>query len=186
MSELENENISIVGSLMQDISFTLDESQQRSVLRWAVKTSMVTEAVTPKREYFYTEAERKQLRGGNAPSNTAAWVARYNGRFLHNLFGTDVWRGMPNSPGKIHGYVNTITVGYFALQVVTFHLPVQQSSSLVPVQMKVGDWDALLTPIWPATQRANWPPTLSFDDSATRGLEIFRQRWSLGTSLEPA
>jgi hypothetical protein len=45
MSNLEAENIPIIGSMMQDIAIPLDGAQQKSAAAWSVKTAMVSNSM---------------------------------------------------------------------------------------------------------------------------------------------
>ncbi|MBB6144168.1 hypothetical protein HNQ77_002120 [Silvibacterium bohemicum] len=41
MSDLEAANFPIAGSMLNDLSITLDNEMQRKVFEWAIKTTMV-------------------------------------------------------------------------------------------------------------------------------------------------
>ena len=89
MSELENE----VKPFVTDMAFRgqktlLDETRQRSLVRWAVKTAMVNEFTGAAAEQKYlTEVERLSFRDNYAiPANLWIWLARYDGVLpLHSL-----------------------------------------------------------------------------------------------------
>jgi hypothetical protein len=48
MSDLEAKNIPMVGSMLNDLSITLDRGAQESVAAWTIKTAMVLDSTRPK------------------------------------------------------------------------------------------------------------------------------------------
>jgi len=182
MHDLENTNISILGSLMRDIALPIDTLQQYSIARWATKTAMVMEAVTrQRRKCFYNQEEREQLRAtSDLPVDTFVWLARYAGN-LHLVFtGTDVWDNEPNRPETLHGYVNTIGFGYLVIQVLSFHLPPnRQPASIAP---HPAPWDKILVPVWPVRRTVYWPADITLSDTGRIGLGDLVSRWSFGAT----
>ena len=45
MSDLEEESKPLLGCLLQDVAMPLDQSQQRTIALWAIKTAMVSESI---------------------------------------------------------------------------------------------------------------------------------------------
>jgi hypothetical protein len=78
MHDLEDLNIPIIGSMMEDNSMHLTLEHQRAVVRWAIKTSMVQDAIdTRNRKLFYTGPERFALRSNTSlPNYTSVWLGR--------------------------------------------------------------------------------------------------------------
>jgi hypothetical protein len=63
MSTLEGQCVPLIGSLMQDISTPLGDSQQSLLTAWALKTAMVTDSTNKiTRNLFYEKSEREKLR----------------------------------------------------------------------------------------------------------------------------
>jgi hypothetical protein len=53
MSDLEEESKPLLGCLLQDVAMPLDQSQQRTIALWAIKTAMVSESIgTPGCRHF--------------------------------------------------------------------------------------------------------------------------------------
>jgi hypothetical protein len=166
MNGLEKLNKPMIGCLMEDIALSLDQQQQDAVARWAVKTSMVQDAMaTRNRQMFYTVSEHRALRSGSAiPENTAIWLGRYSLRTL-SIDGYDVGLDFRDSGAEVsepvNGCVSTIVVGHLMLQVLTVHVPEKYSTRPFDVTCTVSaPWDRLLIPIWPLSAQVNWPPPL--------------------------
>jgi hypothetical protein len=187
MSQLENINIPVIGSLMQDISFSLDRQQQWYVAAWAIKTSMVMQASTARSDApFYNRAEHEQLRLSLAiPALTQAWLGRYSGENRLGIYGTYFWEGgRPNEPGTIHGCANTIFVGCLAIQVLTLRSPRDNSNRPITVEPSTGPWETLLASIWPPSGSVTWPPRRSFRDKNPFPWPALVKRWSTGETIE--
>ncbi len=187
MSQLETASIPLIGSLMQDIAMPIDPPQQWTIGRWAMKTAMVMEAVTRgHRKPFYTYVERQQIRSSlQLPGRTLVWLARYVGINFVSFFGTDVWNGVPESFGTAHGYVNTITVGRLAIQLLTLRVPsTWKDDRPIIIHPRNGAWETSLLCISPNVKTIQWPPRLTFSDIG-RGVsfESLVKRWSLGEAL---
>jgi hypothetical protein len=168
MHDLETLNIPIVGCLMEDVSMPLSSEQQSTVARWAVKTSMVQDAIhTRKRALFYTTLERAALRvDATIPPHTLVWLGRSSLRTL-SIDGTDIGLDFHDTMTKIpeaaNGYVSTIVVGHLALQIVTIHVPGKYYGRPFDIPCQVlGPWIDLLVPIWPVNATVNWPPRFFF------------------------
>lgn len=163
MSTLEFANSKIIGPLLHDLSIPLDKMQQWSIAQWALKTSMVIEAIGNKKQFFYSPSDRQQLRASNIPPNTFIWLGRYVGnRELLNA-SIHLWSATPDDPKVFHCYVTTIVFGYFAVQVLCYRVP--HNHPRVRLSAVNGPWDRALIPVLPTNVATIvWPPSLAFDD----------------------
>src|ERR1700722_15527318 len=124
MSNLEAENIPIIGSMMQDIAIPLDSAQQESVAAWSVKTAMVSDSMKGRSapNQFYNRAECTNMRvSREIPARTLIWIGRIDGMHLGD-FGTDFVLFNPQKERIARGSVSTIVVGHFMTHVVTAHI----------------------------------------------------------------
>lgn len=183
MSKLEEQNIPLIGCLLQDISMSLDAAQQSSIAVWTLKTAMVLDSVnTRDRSLFYKRNACESLRLSFAiPSRTNIWIGRCSLSSL-GAFGTDLWIDTPDTPRVAKGCATTIVVGHLAIQILAVHTPPECNdrpiSELAP---KAGRWDDLLLHIWPAGTRAvTWPPPLTFTNSGSRSIAHLMDRWRIG------
>lgn len=179
MSGLETENKALIGSLLNDVSLSLDTSQQKSLTRWVLKTAMVLDGVTKERKRFYTRSECENLYLNSViPDRTSVWIGRYFRSHL-SLDGTEVWIDLPGTPKVAKVCATTIVVGHLAMQSVTTHvLPEYKDRQISGPLLTVAD--ALLT-IWPASTRpVNWPPRVSFTDSGPASIGWLFARWRTG------
>ncbi|MHB8652539.1 MAG: hypothetical protein ACYDA9_01540 [Terriglobia bacterium] len=177
MSKLENKIKPLIGSLMHDISISLDTAQQKDVSLWALKTAMVLEGTKSRATaHFYQQADCEQLRLSSfipAPPRTRIWLGRFSGSELLAT-GTDIWRNLGEVPKALHGLTSTIIVGHLAIQVLSVNKAVQ-------IGCKMGRWNELLIDVWPLAGSAMWPPTLTFSNDGG-SLSIIRlcDRWKIG------
>jgi len=66
-----------MGGLVNDITVTLDDEQQRLSALWAVKTAMVIEGEKRAKNSFYSPEQRSALRETLIPPvQTAVWLGR--------------------------------------------------------------------------------------------------------------
>jgi hypothetical protein len=87
MSDLEADNIPVIGSMMQDIAIPLDEAQQKLVAAWSVKTAMVSDSMKGRAapNQFYTRDECINMRlKREIPARTLIWISRIDG--MHRRF----------------------------------------------------------------------------------------------------
>ena len=190
MSQLENQCLPLVGSLAQDLSISLDSSQQSLLATWALKMAMVTDSTNKKtRDLFYEKEERDRMRSDQAiPERAKVWI----GRASKNSFaaiGTDVWIDMPNIRKVAKGSVSTIVVGRLVIQVLTIHVlhdHLTSDAAIAAVQPKPGRWNDSLLSVWPVgSSSISWPPKLTFD-TATGGpvsIASLVDRWRIGKNV---
>jgi hypothetical protein len=187
MRLLETECIPLIGSLAQDISTPLDNSQQSLLAVWALKTAIVTDSTNKTtRNLFYEKEEREELRTDyTMPQRTKVWIGRAARSSLAAI-GTDIWLDLLPSRKVAKGSVTTIVVGHLAIQVLSIHvLPkyVVSEAAITAVQPKPGRWDESLVPVWPIGSRpAAWPPKLTFDTlhGGATSIAALVDRWKIG------
>ena len=182
MSDLEAENIPIIGSMLQDISTPLDGAQQKSVAAWSVKTAMVSDSMkgrnAPNRFYDRDECVNIRLTL-QIPERTRIWIGRVDGMHLGD-FGTDFTILSQDKKRIGIGSVATIVAGHFITQVVTLH-SVPEYKGHIEISRKLGDWDNMLIPIWPiAKPTVQWPPKVSFTNGGPHGVAYLMDRWRMG------
>lgn len=186
MSDLEAENIPIIGCMFQDLSTPLDEAQQHSVAAWAVKTAMISDSTkgrnAPNR--FYNKVECVNLRVNRTITNrTRIWIGRMSESHL-GVFGTDFT--ILSAGTRIGmGSAATIVMGHFAVQVVTLHINPENPANDFPIQPKPGNWDNMLIRIWPKERETvTWPPNVSFTNGGPLGIAYLIDRWRVGSRLD--
>lgn len=186
MSDLEAENIPIIGSMLQDIAVTLDEGQQNSVAVWSVKTAMMSDSMkgrsAPNRFYHREECQNLRL-VREIPNRTRIWIGRFEGKHLGN-FGTDFTIVSQETTRIGTGSAVTIVAGHFITQVVTLHIAPECKAN-VEVPAKPGNWDNMLVSIWPIDRKtAKWPPAVSFTNGGPNGIGCLMDRWRIGNRTD--
>jgi len=184
MSDLESENIPLIGCMFHGLTVPLTEVQQHSVVAWAVKTTMVIESTKGRNapNLFYEKSERVNLRVHRTiPNRTRIWIGTISGLHL-GAFGTDITI-LANAQTRIGmGSVATIVVGHFVAQVVTMHInPDFTEKDVTDVQPKPGDWNSRLIKIWPKEPAGViWPPSVAFTNGGPLGIAYLMDRWRIG------
>jgi hypothetical protein len=184
MSDLEVLNRPVIGALIHDLSFALDDSQQTNLAVWTMKTAMLLDAINRERPPFYDATERIQLRTQSAmPPGTVVWIARFSGSGFH-VGGTDVWLDQGEVKKAAQGCVTTIIIGHLAIQSVTIHrLQAEHlGQPIESINIKQGEWNRSTTQIWPVSGPVTWPPTLSFTRRGPRSIGALIDRWKTGTN----
>ena len=182
MSDLEAKTKPLLGSLAADVSVQMDAQQQSSLAIWAVKTSMVIEAVKPQIAHrFYKPDVRKTFRESRSrPYTTRMWIGRYNDSGLFAAASEIEYNLTPlASPG--FGSVTTMIAGHLVLQVLSLNFPSEVHNTDIRIQQRAGNWDHLVLPLWPYEKSLLWPPRLSFgNDPDQYPLTSLRDRWRVG------
>jgi len=181
MSQLESQNIPLIGSLAQNVLIPLDTRQQTSIALWATKTAMVLDSIRRRAERrFYRRRECEQLHQNSLiPELTFIWLGMYAENSL-GLFGTDIrlFDQIPEVfPTIGHGCVNTIVAGHLAIQVLTIHLLPEYRDHPIEVGPNAGDWSRLTLGIWPIEKSTAWPPSTPFTGSGPHSIGQFVNRW---------
>jgi hypothetical protein len=183
MSDLEALNRPVIGALIHDISFPLDEAQQASLAAWTLKTGMVLDAINRRdRVPFYSAIERSLLRTQSSmPSGTAVWFARFSGSGFH-AGGIDIWLDQGEILKAAQGWVTTLIVGHLAIQSVTIRglHPDYVAHPIETVAIKAGPWAQLLHKICPPSGKVNWPPQLTFTSRGQLSIGALIDRWRSG------
>lgn len=184
MSALEEEIKPVIGCAMQDVSVSLDRIQQNNIALWAIKTSMVAEAIDPTRTPFYQKSERLELRYNSVmPAATTVWLGRFSGSSLLAQ-GTDIWidiaEGLPKTP---NGYVSTILVGHLVVQILSIRISPKYGDRTITIRPNAGPWGKLLVAIWPIHREISWPPDFTFSLRGNFPIDLLRRRWKIGISV---
>jgi hypothetical protein len=187
MSKLENDNVPIIGSMFGDLTIPLDVQQQTTVAAWAVKTSMVVDSVQGRDQAnrFYTRPECIAMRSNlTIPDRTRIWIGRSALSSL-SAIGTHIRMFSPEVLARTPGMVVNIIVGHLAIQVMTLHVhPGLAHKSIPDPNPKPGDWDNLLTQIWPfELQYVMWPPRQTFTNGGPKSIAILLDRWRIGEEV---
>lgn len=187
MSTLESDNIPIIGSMFNDLSIPLDESQQKTVAAWAVKTSMVVDSRQGRApgNRFYRKPECEAMRlTRTIPYRTRVWISRSLTLAL-TAAGTHVKVFSPEIPARTPEMIVTIVVGHLAIQVFRMHVDQEHADlNISDPDPAPGDWDNLLTQIWPnRLQYVMWSPK----ETSTRGVHnaigTLTDRWRMGEEV---
>ena len=183
MSDLESENIPIIGRLMENTATPLDAAQQTSLALWAVMKAMVLDGVNAKnRGHFFARNECETLRlQRRIPDKTVLQIGAYV-RSGYSADGTIVWFDFPNAPKAAKASVSTFVIGHLVIQGVTVHHePEHENAPVQGVAIGNGEWDKLLVRICPiGTQPVTWPPQATFTNSGPSSIATLQNRWRMG------
>lgn len=186
MSDLEAENIPIIGSMLREIAMPLDQEQQKLVAAWSVKTAMMSDSMKGRNapNKFYTRDECLNLRQSRQiPSRTLIWIGRVDGMHLADV-GNDFTFLYPNGERLTSNTVSTIVTGHFVVQVVTVHMD-RECANIDAIPCKFGNWDEKLIQIWPIQKPVvQWPPKVSFTNGGPEGIAYLLDRWRLGEQTD--
>jgi hypothetical protein len=184
MSDLETAVRSAMGGLVNDISMTLDEQQQRLLALWAVKTAMVVEGVKQAKNNFYSVEQRRDFRMTLVPPReTAVWLGRCaQSNLLHGeARKLHVSNQNANNPLE-DGCATTFVMGRLIMQVLSVKRKPDSSRASLSLKIRAGPWESKLVQIWPVEkQRVNWPPPHTFSDFDDE-LRDLRRRFAVGVS----
>ena len=183
MSDLESENIPVIGRLMENAATLLDAAQQTSLALWAMMKAMVLDVVNAKkRGHFFTQNECEALRlHRSIPAQTCIEIGAYV-RKGYSADGTIVWLDFPNAPKAAKVSVTTLVIGHLVIQVVTAHPePEHENTRVGNIGIRDGEWNKLLFPIWPIGARpVAWPPQMTFSNSGESSIATLQNRWRIG------
>jgi hypothetical protein len=183
MSDLEAQNIPLIGCLMQDIATPLDALQQSSLSAWAMKTAMVLDSIKGrKKSLFYERSECVAMRENHKISaRTRIWIGRSSVDGL-GAYGTDLAIVLPDMLTVGLGCATTIIVGHLAVQVLATHIfPEHEDKNVGDIPPKPGHWNEMLIPIWPIGSRPMmWPPSITFTARGEQSIARLMDRWRIG------
>ncbi len=169
MSDLEGQVRPIVGSLLHDVAFSLESSQQFALSLWSVKTAMVFEGTNRSRDWFYSSEDRQRLYSSAAlPAGTRIWIGRYAQSNILCSEARKLYENIPKGDNPFAGgHAVTFVIRRLVIQVLTLRLkPEVETAREVGLNISPGPWVSLLSQIWPAEAAlVKWPPTMSFDDA---------------------
>lgn len=138
--KLEVPNIPVVGSMMQDLSITLDREQQQTVARWCMKMAFLTDwtRVGGKTKRFYTRQEAEDFAADlTIPPRTRIWIAHLTTSHLMR-------DGHDFELLRAH---DRTRIGLAS--VVTYHVHPEHSSLNPDFASRAGPWETKLIPIGP-------------------------------------
>jgi hypothetical protein len=185
MSDLEAENIPIIGEMVDGKSIEMNEEQQKLVAAWSMKTAMMSDSMkgrnAPNR--FYTRDECRDMRVSRTIQRlTLMWIGRTDGMHLWNM-GTDFTINDDEGKRLATVIASTIVAGYFVIQIVAVHMN-QEDKVLAAVPCKFGGWADKLVQIWPPQQSIiHWPPPKTFTNGGTDGIAYLADRWRIGEEI---
>ena len=167
MSDLETKVRYLIGPLMHDLSVPLDDVSRQTLAVWSAKTAMVLESVGDEEGWFYSTAERWQLRETRAmPAGLSMWLGRCSRSDLSYCEGRALsGSASPGAPSA--GFAVTLAMGRLVVQVLTVRPPIYQARNA---------YNGLLQ-AWPLGSRTTWPPSRSI---AEEELEAVGRRFSRG------
>jgi hypothetical protein len=186
MSQLEDENIPIIGCMFADVAIPLDEGQQSLVSAWAVKTAMVVDSIQGRdlSRRFYKRDECVSMRlYRTIPPRTRIWIG-HSALSALSAIGTLVGAFNADRTAKMPGMVVNIVVGHLAIQVFSFRVEPEDPSIKDP-EPKPGNWEDLLMPIWPTWRNAlTWPPKATFTNRVgPYPIALLMDRWRIGQEV---
>lgn len=177
MSKLEVEMKPIVESILDKQLRAFDASSQAVISVWAVKTAMALEALYPKRVYFYSEAERKNIRAiSTIPTRTSIWIASCVNQPNIYSAGKDLRTAQGGNEAK--AYVTTMAFGSLAIQVASIKVLANLPQEVqITYDSRKGPWSKTLLQVWPIIRQSQqWPPHYGLDGE--HGLEALTERLS--------
>lgn len=186
MSDLEAQNIPLMGCLMQDVAIPLDASQQSSLAAWSTKFAMVFESVKGrKKSLFYERSECVKMRQNHTiPARTRIWIGRFSLNSI-GAFGTDLGIVLHDTLKVGVGCATTIVVGHLVVQVLATHIFSEHGDKNIDdIPPKPGRWDEMLLTIWPVGSRpVIWPPPVTFTNSGGHSIAKLMDRWRIGKAV---
>jgi hypothetical protein len=152
---------------LNDVSFSLDSSQQSTLAQWSVKTAMVFEATDRSRDWFYSVADRQGLSAAVLPDLTCVWIGRYAQSNILCSEARKLYENAPRYTDPFVGHAITFVIRRLVIQVLTVRLKPQfDTAGQVVLDINKGPWESLLSKIWPTESAlVKWPPAMSFDNS---------------------
>jgi hypothetical protein len=150
MSGIEGRTKPIIEAILDDRLNQLDVTEQSMLAIWAVKTTMVSEALGPKhRGWIFSETEREQMRTAHAvPPRTSVWIAKCVGHAGIYSAVKDHWTSSNHSGAR----AIAVTMAFGSL---VFHVVHIKAPSVIPEDVAVtydvaeGRWDETLVQVWP-------------------------------------
>jgi hypothetical protein len=186
--KLEVPNIPVVGSMMQDLSITLDREQQLTVAVWCMKMALLTDwgRVGGRRNRFYIKDEALAFAAHQSiPPKTRIWIGHITSDHLstdgHDF---ELLRAANRQRIGISSTV-TVVVGHFVAQIVTDHVMPDYAAINLGAQPGPGPWDRKLIQIWPVEKEwVTWPPKASFTNGGPEGIGYLLRRWRTGKQVD--
>lgn len=180
MSQLEADNIPIIGPMSDGTPTTLDTAAQTLVAAWSVKGAMMSDSMRGRTgTKFYTRDECLNMRiSRTIPPNTLVWIGRVDGEHIANV-GTDFTWNDKSGKHLATNCLCTIAAGHCVKQVVSVHVE-QPGANIQSIPCKAGNWDEKLIQIWPIQQPVvHWPPKIAITNGGPDGIAYLLDRWRL-------
>lgn len=166
----------VIESILDERAKAVDVSSQAIIAVWAVKTAMALESTNPKRTWFYTYDQRRELSKVSAiPERTSIWIAKCVDQ--PNIYSAA--HDLRTAPGQneAHAYVTTMAFGSLALQVVSIRPHTNLSKgAAITYDVSDGPWEEVLIQVWPLLHLQQWPPSQGL--AGELGLEALTNRLS--------
>jgi hypothetical protein len=169
MEQLETDVRPLLTPMIRDGAQTeLTRTQQATLARWVIKTTMVFE-FTNNAPPFYSAEERATVRTGGIPGGTLMWMARYEGA---TFVSTAVAKGLSydvsveGNTTRQPGSALTLSAGRFVVQVLSVRPPEGLPGLWVPMPKGFADHVVLL---WPSSEGPRWPPATPLRDAELDG-----------------
>ena len=140
MSDIESAVRPTMGGLVNDITMTLDDEQQRLSALWAVKTAMVIEREKRAKNSFYSPEQRSALRETLIPPvQSAVWLGRCIQS--NNVHGEarKLQVSNPTATNPLEdGCATTFVTGRLVMQVLSIKRKPNASDGSLRLQMRSG------------------------------------------------
>ena len=182
MSKMEQRTQPTIERLLDTPLTQIDTSEQVALAAWAVKTSMVFEAVgAANRPWIYSRHDREKMRTAHAiPLRTEVWIAKSVDH--PGVYSAAIDLKTSESTG-VRAFVITMAFGSLALQVLTIKTPPSvPGETRVTYDVSDARWDDTLVQLWPVSPHAlPWPPMLGL--AGELGLDALTERLGSSTRL---
>lgn len=186
MSQLEIAAIPIIKPLLADLSFPVDQPQQRTLSLWAVKTAIAVGASAPKQhESVYSQGQCDRLRALEMPPHTMVFVGRNAVSDETFASSRGLLQPVPVAPSSgtsplEEGSATTLGLGRLVFQVVHVRVRPGNEAERITLHPRPGDWSRLLVQLWPPERdTVYWPPASSVSHTRVT-LDALAERFGWG------
>ncbi|MGH7981605.1 MAG: hypothetical protein ACREFF_00500 [Candidatus Udaeobacter sp.] len=180
MSRLEGVARPIFQPMMRGKPQTLSADDQLILVRWLMKTAMVTEFGPNAIPIFFQSEDRREFfESFSIPDNTVMTLARWHRIHWefrtrsHDIMGKYLVDGLSD----YRAFITTFAIGQAVVQLFSVRRVAVPHAGLLSPLAHVGlprQWMNADFQIWPYTQAIHFPPRLSLDDAS---FETFANRW---------
>ena len=187
MSRLETQAQPLIQPLLSGDRTVIDSASQALIAMWAVKTSMVLEAIDPPEQRVYPRTECERLRTLSAvPWRTSVWICK---SIDPSVFMSTKTRHVPAvTTPTVLGASVTIALSHLVLQVFTIRVHDDVGpATRVTVDARRGPWQQLTLQIWPSQKTSVlFPAAMGLD--GVEGIDLLAERFNTADSnadIEP-